>query len=84
MFITKGHFLSPFTIVYKDEQPVGMLHSVDTDLCVAIRIVGFEEDEDGQKNPVLDLVKIDKVMFSTIGMSSQIKDLLPKDALLEE
>jgi hypothetical protein len=84
MFITKGHFLSPYAKVYKDGEILGMLHSVDTDLLVAIRIVGFEQNEQNEGSAILDLVKIDKVAFSTQGMPSQIKELLPKDVLIEE
>lgn len=74
MFITKGHFLSPFIRAYKKEKQLTMLHSIDTDLMAAIRIVGFDQDE---QTPVLDLVKIDKVHFVTDQMPSHIQDLIP-------
>lgn len=76
MFITKGHFLSPFTVVIKDNKEVGMLHSVDTDMLVAIRIVGFDEND---KTPLIDLVKVDKVFFKTENMPSHLSDLIPNN-----
>ena len=74
MFITKGHFLSPFVRVLKDNKVLGMLYSVDTDLMVAIRIVGFDEKDE---TPLLDLVKVDDIQFITDGMPSHVQDLLP-------
>lgn len=76
MFITKGHFLSPYVRVLKDGEILGMLYSVDTDLMVAIRIVGFDEEDE---TPLLDLVKVDDIQFLTDGMPSHLKDLLPKE-----
>lgn len=75
MFITKGHFLSPFIRVLKNGQPLNMLHSIDTDLLVAIRVVGFDGDEE---TPLLDLVKVDEVQFVTDKMPSQLQDMLPE------
>lgn len=74
MFITTGHFLSPFTMVLRKEKVLGLVHSVDTDLMVAIRIVGFNSEEE---TPILDLVSVDYVCFITTGMPGHLEDLLP-------
>lgn len=76
MFITKGHFLSPYARAYKNEKLLKSLHSLDTDLMVAIRIVGFDEQEN---TPILDLVKVDKIVFAINNMPSQLEDLLPNN-----
>ncbi len=78
MFITRGHFLSPYCLVYKDGKTVTNLQSVDTDLMVAIRVVGFDPED---KSAMLDLVKIDEIKFNIFSMSSMVQDLLPKDAI---
>lgn len=76
MFITKGHFLSPYTRVMKNGKSISLIQSVDTDLMVCIRIVGFDEVDE---TPILDLIKIDKVAFITEGMPGHLLDLLPDD-----
>lgn len=76
MFITKGHFLSPFVRVIKNGNPLGMLYSVDTDLLVAIRIVGFDEDTEA---PLFDLVEVDEVQFIVDEMPENLRELLPLD-----
>lgn len=73
MFITKDHFISPFARVIKNKKIQSMLQAVDTDLMVATRVVGM--DNDGQ--PIIDLVKVDKVCFITEGMPSHLQDLIP-------
>lgn len=79
MFITKGHFLSPFVRVMKNGKQISMLQSVDTDLMVAIRVAGYDEDNE---TPLLDLVKVDEVQYITSRMPSQLQDLLPEGAIL--
>ena len=75
MYITEGHFLSPFIVVLKDGEPVGRLISVDTDLKAGIRIVGFDP-EDG--SPLTDLVAVDEVIFITEDMSDDLQNLIPE------
>jgi hypothetical protein len=74
MYITEGHFLSPFIVVLKDGKPVGMLKSVDTDLKVGIRVVGFDP-EDGLM--LTELIKIDEVVFITNRMPNNLRELIP-------
>ena len=81
MFITKGHFLSPFVRVIRGGKPMDMLHSVDTDMLVAIRVVGFDKDNE---TPILDLVKVDEIQYLTARMPSHLQDLLPKDCKIIE
>ena len=78
MFITKGHFLSPYTRVVKNDEVLSFIHSIDTDLSVCIRIVGFDEAD---QTPLLDLIKVDLVYFVTEGMPSQLLDLIPEDLI---
>lgn len=78
MYICQGHFLAPYVIVIKDDQPLGRLVSIDTELMVAQRLVGYQQDT-GES--ITDLVKVDKVFFSTT-IPANLKDLLPKGATL--
>ena len=80
MYICQGHFLAPHIIVIKDNVPVARIMSVDTDLMVAERLVGFDP-EDGQ--PLVDLIKIDQVIFKS-DMPPGLKDLLPIGTVLVE
>jgi len=80
MFICQGHFLADYLIILKDGKPVGRVISVDTDLMVVERLVGFDP-EDG--NPLTDLIKIDQVLFKS-NMPEILKDLLPTDAVFVE
>lgn len=75
MFITKGHFLSPFVQVIKNGKPLKLIHSIDTEMLVAIRVVGFESETEA---PILDLVKVDEVQFVSDRMPSQLQELLPE------
>ncbi len=76
MYISEGHFLSPYIIVLKDGEPVGRLLSVDTELKIANRLVGFDQVSGA---PITDFVKIDQVKFLTDQMPETLKDLLPAD-----
>jgi hypothetical protein len=74
MYITQGHFLSPFTVVIKDDKPINRLMAIDTDLMVVTRLVGYDPD-DGL--PIIDLVTVDKVLFVTEGMPQNLLDIIP-------
>ena len=74
MFITTGHFLSPYTKAYDEGgNIIGRLQAVDTDLMVGMRLVGFDP-ETGEAN--LDLVKVSKIVFSDIP--EPLGDMLPE------
>lgn len=78
MYICQGHFLAPHVIVIKDGQPLGRLVSVDTELMVAQRLVGFDA-ESGEA--FTDLVKVDQVVFNA-EIPVGLKDLLPQGTVL--
>lgn len=80
MYICQGHFLADHIVIMKDDRPVGRIMSVDTDLLVAERLVGFDP-EDGQ--PLVDLIKIDQVLFKST-IPNGLKDLLPLDVSFVE
>lgn len=74
MYISQGHFLTPFIVVLKDGKPVGRLIAVDTDLKVGIRLVGFDPEEG---LPITDLVEVDEITFVS-DMPEDLRDLIPE------
>lgn len=74
MYITEGHFLSPFIVVLKDGEQVRMLKSVDTDLKIGIRVVGFDP-EDGSM--LTDLIKVDEIIFVKDRIPDNLQELIP-------
>lgn len=80
MYICQGHFLADYILVIKDEKPLGRIISVDTDLLVAERLVGFDPETGG---PLTDLIKVDLVVFRS-DIPAGLKDLLPVGSVLVE
>jgi hypothetical protein len=74
MYIAQGHFLSPFVVVLKDGRPIDRLMSIDTDLMVGTRLVGYDSN-DGL--PIIDLVVVDKVAFVIKDMPEDLLDIIP-------
>ncbi len=74
MYITEGHFLSPFIVILRDGKKIGRILSLDTDLKVGIRLTGFDPD-DG--SPITDLVAFDEVIFVTEDMPEELKSIIP-------
>lgn len=72
MYIQNGHFLSPYLLVLRDGKSCSRLVSVDTDLMIGVRLVGFDPETGEQ---LTDLVKIDKVMF--VNLPEGLRDLIP-------
>lgn len=79
MYITMDHFLSPFIAIIKDNELVERILAVDTELLVAVRLSGFD-NESGQ--PQTDLIKIDEVIFLKDKIPENLKYLLGSKLLL--
>ena len=75
MYICNGHFLAPNMVVIKDNKPCERLMAVDTDLLVAVRLVGYDP-EDG--SDLIDLVKVDNIFFIKKNMPPGLIDLIPE------
>lgn len=76
MWICENHFLSPFVVVKVNGEELNRVMGVDTELMVAMRLVGYEPEN---MRPIVDLIKVDGVEFRLDEMPEGIKDLLPNE-----
>lgn len=77
MYIPTGHFLSDYVVCISSNKFLAKITSVDTDLMVATRITGFDQNKG---EPIIDLIKIDYVFFDLKDMTGVAKEILPEES----